>query len=206
MIIKEDYPETFEWDVFENLPSYAKRLAYANERLEKLGSGSARTVYAIDDKKVLKVAKNSKGLSQNRQEIQMKNDYCAPDILAEIFESSDSDKFLEMERGSKVSKSDFKRLTGVSLEAADNYLDYFSTEVLGQRRGQAYLKRRKPENYDELCENEFLQGVTDLAGNWGFPLPGDFNRLSTYGKSKRSSGEQIIIVDFGFYGDAVKLY
>ena len=42
--------------VFKSLPSFAARVRYCNEKLQRISSGSARIVYKIDDEKVLKLA------------------------------------------------------------------------------------------------------------------------------------------------------
>lgn len=59
------YPIDFNFNNLLALPSYTKRVNYVEEKLQRISSGSSRIVYKIDEEKVLKVAKNKKGLSQN---------------------------------------------------------------------------------------------------------------------------------------------
>ena len=72
--IEEDYPSSFDMERFKSLTSFNARIKYCEEHLQRLGSGSSRIVYKIDDKKVLKLAKNKKGISQNGTEIGLGND------------------------------------------------------------------------------------------------------------------------------------
>lgn len=62
------YPAAFSFDTMLSIRSYAGRLKYIASILPKLGSGSSRTVYPVDDEKVLKVARNDKGIAQNEVE------------------------------------------------------------------------------------------------------------------------------------------
>ncbi len=51
------------------LPSFRQRINYCIQYLGKpIGNGSSRTVFRLDDRWVLKVAKNNKGLAQNEYE------------------------------------------------------------------------------------------------------------------------------------------
>ena len=59
------YPVGFNMKTLISLPSFAKRLQYCMQYLKKIGAGSSRVVFAVDNEKVLKVAKNEKGIEQN---------------------------------------------------------------------------------------------------------------------------------------------
>jgi hypothetical protein len=57
--------------------TFAKRLAYAKERALQTGTGSSRTAFIIPDNgrdTVVKIAKNRKGLAQNKVEVAVLND------------------------------------------------------------------------------------------------------------------------------------
>lgn len=62
------YPTSFNFVEFNNIGSFAGKKRYCDERLQKLSSGSARIIYKVDEEKVLKLAKNAKGLAQNQEE------------------------------------------------------------------------------------------------------------------------------------------
>ena len=54
-IMTEDYPPSFSFDEFKKIGSYAGKLKYVEKNLQKIKSGSGRTVYKIDDQKVVKL-------------------------------------------------------------------------------------------------------------------------------------------------------
>ena len=69
------YPATFDMSVFKSLNSFQSRIEYCASRLKRLGAGSSRIVYQIDDEKCLKLAKNQKGVAQNLAEIEFGTSY-----------------------------------------------------------------------------------------------------------------------------------
>ena len=54
------YPASFNMEEFKSLKSFAKRMEYCKSRLPRLGAGSSRVVFRVDDDKVLKLAKKRK--------------------------------------------------------------------------------------------------------------------------------------------------
>ena len=62
------YPVSFNMAEFKMLTTFVERIRYCQTRLQRISSGSARIVYKIDNEKVLKLAKNRKGIAQNEAE------------------------------------------------------------------------------------------------------------------------------------------
>ena len=110
--LEEEYPATWNKDEFEKIQSFAGKLKYAATHLPKIASGSGRAVFKIDDSKVLKIAKNKKGLAQNNVE----SEYLLQkyDITARTFDRGDVVKdtgpfWIEMELAKKVVKKEIRR-------------------------------------------------------------------------------------------------
>src|SRR5271165_3996720 len=55
-----------------NIKDFDDRIEFAKKRWDLLGEGSARAVFDINEKLVLKVATNKKGISQNQIEMNPK--------------------------------------------------------------------------------------------------------------------------------------
>lgn len=188
------YPTQFNFETFKNLTSFKAKQQYALENLQgKIGAGSSRAVFKIDDDKVLKVAMNKKGIAQNEEEINIAK-YDDFSVATKIFEYDDDDfMWLEMELAKKVTPKRFKEVTGLSLqEVIDGLMSTF-------------VKRDKnvpQETYD----NEFFMNLQDLVGGYQFPVPGDFQKISTYGEVDRGHGPEIVVVDLGFTNSTSKLY
>jgi len=102
-IIREmAYPTSFNMEEFKQIRSFSERVRYCENRLRRISSGSGRIVYQIDDQKVLKLAKNQKGIAQN--EVESDNFLQSYSIVARVFEGDDNDTFVEMELAKKCFK------------------------------------------------------------------------------------------------------
>lgn len=187
-ILSEDYPSSFNFYEFNSIKSYNGKLKYANERLEKLGSGSARVVYKVDDEKVLKIAKNKKGIAQNSVEAEgWLQNY---GIVAKIFDSDTDDFWIEMEWAKKISPKRFKEITGVDIKKLWDYLFYDKSNYR-QKMGLTQ------EEIDYMNENEFVVDLMSFIHDRDMVYPGDFGRISTYGEVMREGSPTIVLIDFG---------
>ena len=179
-LVAEGYPATFSMDEFSRINSYAGKLRYADAHLTKLASGSGRTVYQIDNEKVLKIAKNGKGVAQNQIEAEpFLQKY---DLTARVFESDSRGLYLEMELAKKVGRKRFEQLTGVTIEDLADYLRYENQRH--QVRACAFCVNHSPEFIAKMSNNEFVGSLSSLNADYDFKT-GDEGRLSTWGEVLR---------------------
>ena len=198
--LEEEYPQSFSFDEFNSITSFAGKIKYAAGHLKKLAAGSSRTVFLVDDDKVLKIAKNAKGLAQNNTEADWGIQQY--DIAAKIYKydevgvGGDEDKvfWLEMELAKKLGVKRFQQITGVALKELDGYLTRFEKSRTGQ--GSIWSATISDERYEELHENEFVQDVVRLIGDYDMPV-GDFGRMSSYGEVNRNGTPEVVMIDFG---------
>jgi hypothetical protein len=201
MMIDEDYPSSFDMDHFKTLTKFAERVRYCEENLKRISSGSSRIVYMIDNTKVLKLAKNRKGLAQNEVEIQWGQDSYFSSILAHTFDYHPDDLWVEMELARKVSKKDFIRLTDCTIEELYYYLRNFEEINHGKRP----IFHMDPEVKARLDENEFVSAIGDFMSNINAPA-GDFGKLNSYGIVQRGGQDDIVLIDFGLTNDVYQTY
>jgi len=188
--MSEYYPESFSFDEFKEIGSYAGKLQYAERNLQKLKSGSARTVYKIDDEKVLKVAKNKKGLEQNLEESDAnKQKY---DIVAKVFDVDEDDYWVEMELAKKVNAARFKSLTGIDINDFSQYVMFCRINSKDPNQYNKAIQNFE-HTYDE---NEFLRELLEFIRDYDLPYL-DWGELSTYGEVLRDGSPKIVVVDFG---------
>lgn len=190
----EDMSNSFNIDQFENLSSFAARKRYADEKLYKIGAGSARIVYRIQGGKVLKLAKNVKGIAQNKLECELGNDYYASTNLTKVFDCNPNNLWVLVEEAKKLTPTRFYQLTKVKLDDLRNFLNY---EYFSNRGNRTYSKL---ENSAELWENEFVQSINDLMINYDMPA-GDLGRLSSYGEVIRDGQPTVVLTDYGLNND-----
>ena len=201
MMVDEDYPQSFNMEQFKKLSKFAERVRYCDEHLKKLSSGSARIVYIIDDTKVLKLAKNPKGVAQCETEIQWGGDYYFESILAKTLDSHPDGLWVEMELARKVKKSDFLNEAGVSIDDFNRCLRNRELENKGQRP----LFGIDPEVQNKFNNSEFANAVFEFLDAADAPA-GDLGRLNSYGLVKRDGQNQVVIIDFGLTNEIYSTY
>lgn len=202
--LEEEYPPTWNIDEFKKLNSFNKRIQYCERNLQKISSGSSRIVYKIDDTKVLKLAKNKKGMGQNEVEVGFSKDYLWDGIVAKIFDYDQNDLWVEMELARKVSPKKFYEIVGFPFEQYCNAILYHEDEQKPQSKYR--IKRSKPENYDKMWDdNEFMYSIFDIIGSYDFPA-GDLCKLSSYGLVNRNGQDEIVLIDYGLTNDVYDSY
>lgn len=183
------YPTDFDFNTLLALPSYSKKVKYAEEKLQRISSGSSRIVYKVDEEKVLKVAKNKKGLSQNIAESDWGIQDMYSNIVAKVFETDEKGIFLEMELAKKVTPNKFKQIFGFTHN--DLFIHLFNEFI-------DYRYNISKELRNKIFDTEWVNELVNFAQDFDYPLPGDFGRLSTYGLVNRDGEEKIVVIDFGF--------
>jgi hypothetical protein len=202
-LIDEDYPSTWDIDEFKKLNSFSARIRYCEEHLTRISSGTSRIVYKIDDEKVLKLAKNKKGLSQNEVESQHSKYYDLDDILARVYEHDKDNLWVEMELARKVRTADFNRITGFSFRDFSDAVYNYGNEVKG--RGHNYMRDIPPSVVEDMWEDEFTYAIFNYIGNYDIHA-GDLTRLSTYGIVKGDGDERVVIIDYGLDDSTYQSY
>jgi hypothetical protein len=205
------YPVSFNMEEFKSLPSFAARLKYCEERLPKLGAGTSRRVYKVDNEKCIKLAKNKKGIAQNLEEISLGNDIYAGDCFAKVYDYDENGLFVEMELARKAKESDFERLTGLPF---DCYCDLIIRVALTYLPNNSYTKnwvnKEMDDTYNYVMENiddyEFISDVVDYMQNYLLKTYGDLQRLSSYGVVTRNGKEQMVIIDYGLSENVFNSY
>lgn len=202
------YPAGFNLSDLEALPSYAARVRYCAERLTKLGQGSSRIVFAVDSEKVLKVAKNAKGIAQNKEEGEdWKQTYCC---FAKVYDKSEDGIFLEMQAARRAKKSDFKRLTGYDFNVMCQWIEY--TKSLYSRTARMYGGAVKNPLFDSEEWSEYLDDYNVFSGihaylcDYQLESVGDFERLSSWGVVSENGEESLAIIDFGLSDEVYSNY
>jgi len=200
--IEEDYPLSWNIEEFKNLKSFNKRIKYCEQNLQRISSGTSRIVYKIDETKVLKLAKNEKGIAQNKTEINFSEDYLWDMVVAKLFDYDEDGLWVEMELARKVTTSIWNNIVGIPI---DIFRD--GTRFMEQQKGsvKTLYRLKEPERMEELYENDFTSTILDLIANYDVGS-GDFGKLSTYGLVNREGKDEIVIIDYGLTNEVYDSY
>lgn len=193
------YPSNFNMEEFKLLTSFAARVRYCAERLPRLGSGSARIVYKIDEGTVLKLAKNGKGIAQN--EIEGGDYYLRNmDLFPEVYDCDDNYLWIEMQMARRAKPSDFPRLCGYNFKTVCEWVRRCSYRARGERNG--YHQIFDEDDFLSKLRNGDLELFSQLEDYIGSYLDGratgDLQRLSSWGVIRDEHGERLVVIDYGF--------
>ena len=202
-MIQEYSDSRFNTDDFLNIPTFNGKINYCKNHLGKqLSSGSSRIVWQIDNNRVLKLAKNRKGIAQNEAEYGNCQDYYMGHLFAQVFDY-DKENFLWIiaENCRKPKNSDFKKLYGLSYKEFANLAIKFGNVY---KRNSRLLETPTEEEYDFFMENcpDWCSYITDYQP---YSVP-EIIRLNNLGVASRPDGDAIVIIDSGFNENVHKQY
>jgi len=119
------------------------------------------------------------------------------DVVAKIFDHDENNLWVEMELAKKVTPSIFKNIVGVTFENYCHIIKYRNSISV-----DFGFTVSKPENYNDIWENEFVYNMMDFMVNYELPW-GDLCRLSSYGLV---GNNRIVLIDYGLTSDVYDTY
>ncbi len=175
----------FDLNEFKSITSIKNRLSYVTNRLGKVGRGSSRIVFKLPANKVIKIARNLKGMAQNKAEIDISGDGFSNEIIAKVFDHDINGSWLEAEFASPLTEhaSIFKEIMGFRF-------DEFALQI--QNWSTTSFKRKN----DQIAGTDLFSHATDLINNYNLPWQ-DLVRKSSWGIVERNGQKIPVIIDYG---------
>lgn len=176
----------------EELDTYNARKEYADKHLKHLSSGSSRIVYLTDQDTVIKLAKNDKGLAQNKAEanVKMKSKF-----INKVLKHGPEYMWIEVAHLKKMTVKNFKKMTGLEFEDFGDALSY------GLRQVSENKDKDKPDNYDQVAKTEIYKELERLGKRFKL-MPGDLSRISSWGVKDNNP----VLLDAGLTKDVYSKY
>lgn len=208
-ILKEAIGFGFSLGYLKSLDSFAKKVAYCKEFLgNPIGNGSSRICFQLDDEKILKLAKNAKGIAQNEEEGQydyMKDSYeCFPEVFRGLSDTDDF-SYLVSEYVLPAKATDIKKCFGFDVKTFFSFINKCAKNC-GQVRGWSMYGDMKDEMFSELLENyQCLADLYDYIGSYSAPV-GDMYRLANWGLVNRDGQMSMVLLDSGLSDEIYKSY
>lgn len=209
-VLNEGIGFGFSLGYLKQLRSFAEKVRYCDEYLGgRIGNGTSRIVYQLDDEKVLKLAKNDKGIAQNEQE--GRPDYYRDSIgiFAEVYYNlSDQDDytFIVSEYVLPAKEKDLERIIGLDECTYERFVNTAEYNRLGRRKN--IWNRMDDEDFQYLLEQDeygFLYQLNDYIMSYDMPA-GDFSVLRNLGIVSRDGQEQLVILDSGLSNEVYNKY
>lgn len=181
----------FNLKTFSELNNYKERMVYCGEFLRKLGMGSSRTVYEINDKQVLKIAKNVVGMEQNETEANALIQQQFSDVVTYCYEAHQNFLWVVMERAQPMKPTLFKQLSGLSWKDFQHYMHY--SNGVTNKNSKMYID----EGLLEECDASVLaQRVVKLCSERSINML-DVAKLNSWGMVERKGIPVLVLVDYG---------
>jgi len=171
----------------EKLETYQARKKYAEKNLKHLSSGSARIVYSTNKNTIIKMAKNDKGIAQNKAEAnpKMKSKY-----LNDILSHAKNHAWIEVGHLDKISEKEFKKMTGLDFEDFGDSIRYGLKNVSGN------TDKEKPKNFTQVEKSEIYKELKEVGNKFKL-MPGDLARISSWG----TKNGKPVLIDAGLTKD-----
>jgi len=151
----------------DKLETFRAKIDYCEKNLKHLSSGSSRIVYSTPNNTVIKLAKNNKGIAQNKVEC---NPKMKSKFLNKILDCSKDYNWIEVEYLDKITESEFEEMTGLNFKEFGNCLKYLCKKSSG----------KKPDGFEDCKDSEVVQEMVRLCKDFNL-LYGDIERISSWG-------------------------
>lgn len=169
----------------ESLETYNARKKYAEKNLKHLSSGSSRIVYLTKNKTIIKLAKNDKGIAQNKAE---SNPKMKSKFLNKILSKSKNNSWIEVDYLDKITVKDFKKMTNIDFDDFGDCIRYALKKIDSSNN--------KPENFEEVSKSDIFKEIKKIGEKFKL-MPGDIARISSWGKKNNSP----VLIDAGLTKD-----
>lgn len=217
-ILSENFKEK---EVLKSVSSHKKAIDSALEKAKRIGEGSSRAVFELQDPEygntVIKIAKNKKGLEQNKYELDILLKESESFILPKLYDY-DKDSimqgknkgmplWLQVDIATDIQQDEFEKLIQLEDEwELAIYLLYKSNKPKFEelfRKGKITLEDKNKLNKNErkLNNNKYVKEILRLAIQHDIAI-GDLATYKNFGIKNNS----LLLIDIGASNDIVKKY
>ena len=199
--LNEAKMDGFSFDTLSG-KSFREKARYCQEMCgRQIGGGSSRIVFQIDDQWVLKLARNQKGIAQNKEEFKIATDMYGSQLSVKVDEGcSDTEgyEWIVSEYVLPAKAQDFRQVYGIDW----NDVVYFAQALEHDQRSIDGLYEKYSGNEDAT---DLLNDIHEYWSNWNGTL-GDVERLCNWGMARRDGYIQMVLLDLGGSADIISKY
>lgn len=183
--------EYFDTENLKDLKTFKQRKDFVQSELIKKGvssskypQGTARKIYPLEDNKVLKMAKNPKGIQQNLTEIHIGTDKEFSDVVSNVSKYDEKGKWLIAEKAKPMTEYKFEELLRYQADGFFFWLRFDNEEL-----GKYYNKQPFSLKIKKLIEKYDLDRF-------------DVAQMSSWGHI----GNRVVLIDYGLTRHIARKY
>jgi len=154
----------------QNLKTFNARKKYAEKNLKHLSSGSSRIVYLTPKDTIIKLAKNERGLAQNKVE---SNPKVKSKYLNKILDKASNYSWIQTYYLNKITEKQFKKMIDIDFDDFGDCIKYALRKVSSDKDID------KPDSFDEISKTDFFKDIEKI-GKKNDLMPGDLARISSW--------------------------
>lgn len=225
----------FNLEQFKQLEDLNQMVSYAKQHLQLLGEGSARIVFLLSNRYVLKIAHPNapqKGISQNKSEVDVYTNPKVRPVVAAVHATDPQYKWIISEIVRPLrSQQEFEEITGVSWEmfttATKNpkqFTDIITDEIEEKQGAIANFQKRLQRATDDKTKqviqskiDRVTKQIQDLQATAKSPIVvGALNLVNVanvmpgdineWDHWGKTADGRLVLYDYGFTKDIVHLY
>jgi predicted ABC-type ATPase len=192
------YQSPEEWgasDEFEAMLIAADKL-----NLKVAGTGSSRIVFDLKNNRVVKIARNNKGIEQNKLEAFAGKDPFVERILATVWEFAEDFSWIVADKLDPLSDGDgatAEEIVGVEWNEVRDLVNAGANKesaVTSVAGGRSKEKKMTGKSKGCLTGDSFLSYIDDFMTRYPDMLPGDIAKLSSWGVTPQGC---LVLLDYG---------
>lgn len=191
LMLEKIRSKDFNLALFKHLTEPVDIFGYAQSRLEEMGRGSARIVFALTSHRILKIAKNNKGLGQNEAEVNVYTNPKTKSIVSKIYDYDPDYLWIISELVKPFTEKDttpIEKILGLG-EQSMTWESFIQLVVHG--------KFKDIEEYGAGHQLEFAKALHALAKENQL-IMGDLEKGDSWGVA---SDGRLVLIDYGFTED-----
>lgn len=155
-----------------------------------ISRGTSRYVFQIDDERVIKVARNDKGIAQNREEVRSCSNKL--DLFPKIFDADRGYMWIVCEYVLPADEDDFIYTMGMQWDYFIRFLN--DCYNLYKRKMNIGTNEKKIEKI--ISKRPMLQELIKYLNSGNIPY-GDLMKIENWGLAKRNGRAYLVLLDHG---------
>lgn len=183
--------QQFNLEQFKAARGIPLKMRYLQSTLKQIGEGGSRNVFQfIDNKSVIKMAKDAAGVGQNQAESTLCKIEPQMDIFAKVYEVGDGHEWIRSEFAPPTSEGVFQQKTGIAWNAftAAVYAFFAST------KGNKPATPEQQQSLAQLTKNQWFKKLLNIIEGCDYE-PGDLTKIDSWGLTQDG---RLVIIDSGF--------
>ena len=201
--INDAMKDGFRLDMLTAASSFLEMEMYCRRMLgEPIGVGSSRIVFQIDDEVCLKLAKNEKGIAQNKEEIMIAATTKIR-FIPKIYNGTDEEngKWIITQYVIPATEMDFRKTIGMDFAEIYNFIyaqnvRFGSNDRLSVAMAEMTINSIRAKYSKNRMATRLLNDIYKLKKSYN-QLIGDASRIENWGMALENGRPCMVILDSG---------